>query len=78
MGLRKLSIGLTISQSYDIIKSEREENKMSKYQVEVDINAIIEVEAKNEKDADTKVTDLLFDKYGDYIRILEVSYITKE
>ena len=78
MGLRKLSIGLTTSQSYDIIKSEREENKMSKYQVEVDINAIIEIEAKNEKDADTKVTDLLFDKYGDYIRILEVSYITKE
>lgn len=71
-------MGLTTSQSYDIIKSEREENKMSKYQVEVDINAIIEIEAKNEKDADTKVTDLLFDKYGDYIRILEVSYITKE
>ena len=71
-------MGLTIGQPYDIIKSEREENKMSKYQVEVDINAIIEVEAKNEKDADTKVTDLLFDKYGDYIRILEVSYITKE
>ena len=78
MGLRKLSIGLTTSQSYDIINSEREENKMSKYQVEVDINAIIEIEAKNEKDADTKVKDLLFDKYGDYIRILEVSYITKE
>ena len=71
-------MGLTIGQPYDIIKSEREENKMSKYRVEVDINAIIEVEAKNEKDADTKVTDLLFDKYGDYIRILEVSYITKE
>ena len=71
-------MGLTIGQPYDIIKSEREENKMSKYQVEVDINAIIEVEAKNEKDADTKITDLLFDKYGDYIRILEVSYITKE
>ena len=51
---------------------------MSKYKVEVDINAIIEVEAKNEKDADTKVTDLLFDKYGNYIRILEVSYITEE
>ena len=71
-------MGFLRADTLNITREESEVNKLPEYQVEVNINAIIETEAKSEIDANQKVAQLLFNKYYDYIKVLEVSYVTKK
>ena len=71
-------MGFLRADTLNITREESEVNKLPEYQVEVNINAIIETEAKSEIDANQKVAQLLFNKYYDYIKVLEVPYVTKK